>query len=135
MENSDLQHTGAERRRFSRLKIRLAIVYQVDKPLSVRMQVGEKEILATALDLSEGGLAISTNYDLPVGVILVIKFTLFRVEDDGKVNFYGPMEIQGEVRSNVVIPNDVRRLGICFLKIQDKDKQEISDFVKLALSR
>ncbi len=122
---------GPERRSFSRLRLRLAVVYQVNKPLTLRMQIGDKEILATALDLSEGGVAISTNFDIPAQTNLLIKFTLFKVDPNGHVNFYGPMEIIGEVRSNVLAEDQMRRLGICFTNIDDKDKKEIINFVKL----
>lgn len=129
MENTP--YSGHERRKFSRLRLRLAVVYQVNKPLTLRMQVGDKEILATALDLSEGGMAISTTYDIPQATELLIKFTLFKVDTGGHVNFYGPMEIIGEVRSNITGDDGIHRLGICFRNIDEKDKKEISDFVKL----
>lgn len=133
MEN--LSYSGQERRKFPRLRLRLAIVYEVDKPLSVRMYVGNKEIVATILDLSEGGVAISTNYDIPIQSELSIKFTLLRVENDGRVNLYGPMEINGEVRYNTLIEKNLHRLGICFTRIDDKDRAEIVNFVKMTMEK
>jgi len=126
---------GQERRKFSRLRLRLAVVYQVDKPLTLRMQIGDREIMATALDLSEGGMAISTNYDLPLETELLIKFTLFKVDNEGRVSFYGPMEIIGAVRSSAAIEANLHRLGIFFTNIDDKDKAEIINFVKIALKK
>jgi len=125
----DTSYLGRDRRKFSRLRMRLAVVYQINKPLTVRMQIGDKEIIASALDLSEGGMAISTSYDIPLQTDLLIKFTLFKVEDDDRVSFYGPMEIVGEVRSNNSIEKDLRRLGICFANIEEKDKREIANFI------
>ena len=128
----DNKYAGQEKRRSPRLLVRLAVLYRVDKPLFVRMQVGEREVLATTLDLSEGGMAISTNYDIPLQTVLLIKFTLYRIDIDGKVRSHGPMEIIGEVRSNSLLEKKSYRLGICFSKMSDKDKEEISNFVKLA---
>jgi c-di-GMP-binding flagellar brake protein YcgR len=129
MEN---QYQGQEKRQSRRLLIRLAMLYRVDKPLFVRMQVGNKEVLATTIDLSEGGIAISSNYDIPVKTVLLIKFTLYRINFDGKVKSYGPMEIIGEVRYNTALDKKRYRLGICFTKLNEKDKSEIRDFVNLA---
>ncbi|MBM3245052.1 MAG: PilZ domain-containing protein [Candidatus Omnitrophica bacterium] len=129
MENTS--YPGPERRKFSRLRLRLAVVYQVNKPLTLRMQVGDKEILATALDLSEGGMAISSKIDIPNETDLLIKFTLFKVDNTGHVSFYGPMEIIGQVRYNTVVEDGVHRLGINFIKIDEKDQKEIVNFIKM----
>lgn len=127
---ADMHYLGQERRRFPRLRLHLAVIYQVDKPLRVRMQVGDREIAAAALDLSEIGMAISTDYDIPIKANLMIKFSLFRVNETGHANFYGPMEIIGEVRSNKLLERDIHRLGISFLYIEEKDKLEIVEFIK-----
>jgi c-di-GMP-binding flagellar brake protein YcgR len=127
---TDMQYLGQERRKFPRLRVHLAVIYQVNKPLTVRMQIGDREIMATTLDLSEGGMAISADYDIPLKTNLMIKFSLFKVNDSGHASFYGPMEIIGEVRSNKLLEKDIHRLGICFIDIEEKDKKEIVEFVK-----
>lgn len=123
------QYSGNDRRRFQRLRLNLTVVYRVDEPMTVRMMIGDQEIEATTLDVSEGGMALLTKYNIPVGTNLVIKFTLFRVEKDGKVNFYGPMIISGEVRSNVIAENNEHRLGICFITVEMRDKSELTSFL------
>lgn len=119
-----------EHRRFKRIRVNLSVVYRVAKPLGIRMVVGNKEIRSTMLDLSEGGISVLTNYDIPMSSQLMIKFTLFRVENDD-VSFYGPMEIIGEVRYNMPLGGNEYRLGICFVRLGRQDKTEIADFVKL----
>lgn len=131
-----MDHTpflGKDKRNARRLRLRMAVVYQINKPLALRLQIGEKEIIATALDLSEGGIAILTDYNIPENTELMIKFTLFKVNETNHVNFYGPMEIIGQVRSNNAIENNMHRLGICFTNVSDRDKVEITNFVKTAL--
>lgn len=123
--------SGNDRRRFQRLRMNLTVVYRVNQPLTVRMLIGDEEIEATTLDLSEGGMALLTKFDIPRGTSLFIKFTLFKVDKAGKVNFYGPMLISGEVRSNVISENDEHRLGICFVNMDEQDRQEMNSFFKM----
>ncbi len=82
------------------------------------------------VDLSEGGMAILANYSVPASTVLLMRFTLFRVNKED-VSFYRPISITGEVRYNTMIDKDLYRIGICFTKIEEKDRCEISDFVKM----
>ncbi|MCX5708632.1 MAG: PilZ domain-containing protein [Candidatus Omnitrophica bacterium] len=121
---------SSEQRRFKRIKINLSVVFRLARPAAIRLLVGNKEVRATMLDLSEGGLSVLTNYDIPKSTALLIKFTLFKVENDD-VSFYGPMEIIGEVRYNMPLGGNEYRLGIYYKKIKNQDKIEIANFLKL----
>ena len=121
------------RRKFRRVRVNLTIIYRVDEPLSARLVVGGKEIEAAMLDLSEGGMSILTDYNLTASTIILIRFTLFKV-DRQDVSFYGPVEIMGEVRYNTRLSNNEYRLGICFTRIEEKDKVEIRNFVDSAIN-
>jgi c-di-GMP-binding flagellar brake protein YcgR len=123
-------YSGNDRRRFQRLRMNLSVIYRVDQPVTVRMMIGEKEVEATTLDLSEGGMGLLTEYNIPAGTSLFIKFTLFKVSSDGKVNFYGPVVIGGEVRSSVLSEKKYR-LGICFSQIEPQDKTEMASFLSM----
>ncbi|MCU0650930.1 MAG: PilZ domain-containing protein [Candidatus Omnitrophica bacterium] len=124
-EKSD---SGMDRRIFKRLRVNLAIVFRVDKTSKMRMQIDQKEIRATMIDLSEGGLSVLTNYDIPEGSVLSMKFTLFRVDSDD-VSFYGPMDITGEVRYHHTLANNEYRIGIIFKSIEKEDLGEIKNFI------
>lgn len=124
----DVNSSGRERRLFKRLRVNLAIVFRVDKTSKMRMQIENKDIRATMIDLSEGGVSILTNYDIPEGSVLTMKFTLFKVESDD-VSFYGPMDIIGEVRYHHVLSNNEYRLGIVFKKVEQDDQGEIANFI------
>jgi c-di-GMP-binding flagellar brake protein YcgR len=121
--------TSKERRRFKRMRINLAVTYRIDKPLSVRMTVGNREIRATMLDISEGGISALTNYNVPPLSVVFIKFTLFRVEDED-VSFYGPMEITGEVLYSSFLGGNEYRVGVHFKHIKQEDKAAIVNFIK-----
>ena len=112
-----------------RLRVNLSIVYRINKPITLRMMIGNKEIRTTMFDLSGGGLSILANRNIPAGALLLMKFTLFKVETDD-VSFYGPMEILGEVRYSKHLAGSEYRLGIAFKRIAEQDKTEIDNFVK-----
>jgi len=122
--------SSSEQRRFKRMKINLSVIFRLARPVAIRLLIGNKEIRATMLDLSEEGLSMLTNYDIPKSTALLIKFTLFKVENDD-VSFYGPMEILGEVRYNMPLGGNEYRLGIYYKKIKAQDKIEISNFLKI----
>jgi c-di-GMP-binding flagellar brake protein YcgR len=122
--------SSSEQRKFKRIKINLSVIFRLARPAAIRLLVGNKEVRATMLDLSEGGLSVLTNYDIPKSTSLLIKFTLFKVENDD-VSFYGPMEIIGEVRYNMPLGGNEYRLGIYYKKIKNQDKIEIANFLKI----
>lgn len=124
------KNNSSEQRRFKRMKINLSVVYRLARPAAVRLLIGNKEVRATMVDLSEGGLSVLTNYDIPKATSLLIKFTLFKVENED-VSFYGPMDIVGEVRYNMPLGGNEYRLGIFYKKIKRQDKVEISNFLKI----
>jgi len=118
-----------EQRKFKRVRVNLSVIYRLARPAAMRLLIGNKEVKATMLDLSEGGISVLTNYDIPKVAALLIKFTLFKIENSD-VCFYGPMKIGGEVRYNLPLGGNEYRLGICFKKINKQDKSEIANFVK-----
>lgn len=121
-----------DRRRFQRLNLNLSMGYKVDIPLNLRIRLGDEEIPATTLNISEAGMAFLTSYDIPVWSRILIRFSLFKVNQDGQVNFYKPLQVTAEVRSNIVSENKEYRLGVCFVRKDIEIKDEIRDFVKTA---
>ena len=121
-----------ERREFPRLKVDFAVIYQVNKPLYIRMLIGGKEVEAAALDFSKSGMAISTDYDIPVLAILDIKIMIYKVSASNNFNFYKTIKIQGEVRSNVKLSEDKFRIGVNFIQIGEKDFEELLSFINIS---
>lgn len=99
--------------------------------MDVKVMVGDKEIEATMLDISANGIGLLTGFDIPAYTILSLKFTLEKMNKAGEVSFYGPMEITGEVRYNVLQDKSLHHLGIYFKKIDKDDQCEITNFVKM----
>ncbi|MBU3958464.1 MAG: PilZ domain-containing protein [Candidatus Omnitrophica bacterium] len=128
------RYSAKDRRRFQRLELDITVYYQVSEPLNIRVMVGDKEVEATMLDISAGGMGLLTDFDIPARSILLIKFTLAKMDKQGQVNFYGPVNIRGEVRYNVLEDKNRYRLGIRFVKIDRLEQTKITDFVKMTLN-
>ena len=120
-----------ERRRHSRVKARFIVTYKLNKPLEITITINKRQIQALMADLSEGGMAIITEYEIPIATILLMNFTLINtlISDDSQR--IKTMDLTGEVRYQMLLQRKERRLGISFIKISDEDKQAISKFVGL----
>jgi c-di-GMP-binding flagellar brake protein YcgR len=120
---------GSERRRFRRYKLTLNAFYRIDTPVYVRMWFGDQEFEAATLDISAGGIALLTNLDIPVASTLNINITLFRLDRDGKVIYFSPGELLGEVRAKTPYDQKNFRLNICFVHPDNVVVDEINRFI------
>ena len=123
------QEQYPERRRHSRVKARFIVTYKINEPLRVTITINKREIQALMSDLSEGGMAIITEYDIPPLTILLINFTLINTTVSDETKRIKTMDIVGEVRYQAILKNNERRLGIYFSRISKEDRQAIGDFV------
>jgi len=117
-----------EQRKYKRVRLGLSLVYRPDTSLNVSLRGSGEEHKAKMFDLSEGGLAIISDVQIPVSTLLWTKFTLSKTEDKG-VSYYGSMELLGEVRYCIPAGKDEYRLGIAFVNIKDKTRADIANFV------
>ena len=123
-------HKGPERRKFERVAASFIITYQIDKPLMMRLIVGKRQASALMLDVSEGGMSIITDYDIPVSTVLLIKFTLINV-NVGKNERVTSMDVTGEVRYNILSKKNEHKLGIRFIRIDAKSRQVIGKLARM----
>ena len=115
-------HKDSERRKAARMGVQFIVSYKIDRPAEDHMWVGDKDIDALMLDLSESGMAILTNYDIPVSTILLIKFTLINLYANKDERAHS-IEIRGKVLHNVLSEDEKEhRLGISFIQIIKEDK-------------
>jgi len=127
MENNQ---SDRNRRQSERLDTAFTLIYQVEKPLSLRIQLGfTNDIDALMLNLSDLGMAIITKHDLPVGIQLSIKFNVIDLRLQGDER-WRHMEITGQTVSNLSLPDSSHKIGIRFDRISSADKLAISNFVK-----
>jgi len=109
--------TGKDRRVHKRVKMNCTVIYRLNEPLSTHFMVRGRDIEAKMVDISHGGMAMVTNYDVPMATKLSMRFTLLKVNKE-VVNFSGPVEVTGEVKSNVPLEKNEHRLGIYFTKVK-----------------
>jgi c-di-GMP-binding flagellar brake protein YcgR len=109
-------YTGRERRSNKRLRMNCTVIYRVNEPPATHFMMQGRDIQARMIDVSQGGMAMVTDYDIPVATVLSMRFTLLNV-DAKIVTFSGPMEVTGEVRSSVPLEKE-HRLGIYFTKMK-----------------
>lgn len=110
-------YCGQERRASKRVRMNCTVIYRADQPMDARFSVHGQDIHAKMLDISQKGMAMITDHDLPVFTVLSMRFTLLKVNEE-LVKFSGPMEITGEVRSNTSLTDCQYRLGINFTKMR-----------------
>ena len=118
-----------ERRKQRRTKVEFILTYKVNQPMDIKMLVGNQEVNALMLDLSQQGMAIMTDYDIPVSTLLLIKFTLINLKADGE-NRISSISLTGLVKNNTFQKIRHHRLGIAFQKIPEEDISAIVDFIK-----
>lgn len=110
-------YQGPERRTNKRVRMNCTVIYRINQPPDARFSLEGKDMYAQMVDISQNGMAMVTDHDIPQSTILSMRFTLLKVKPD-IVNFSGPMEIVGEVRSSTPEENNTHRLGIYFTKMR-----------------
>jgi c-di-GMP-binding flagellar brake protein YcgR len=110
-------YCGQERRVCKRVRMNCTVIYRADQPMDARFSVHGQDIRAKMLDISQKGMAMITDHDIPIFTVLSMRFTLLKVNEE-LVKFSGPMEITGEVRSNTPLTDCQHRLGIYFTKMR-----------------
>jgi c-di-GMP-binding flagellar brake protein YcgR len=119
-----------ERRKYQRISVRFTVSCQLYNSPKVVMIVGGKSLYALMIDLSEGGMAIETKYNLPQGSTLLMKFTLINYLCSDEDSRFRTMQIEGEVKNNSRFEDKEYRIGIEFTKIDEDDKTAIADCVR-----
>ncbi len=128
----NLRYLGNDRRRFQRLNVNLSVFYKVVSPLAARFLTMDREVEAVTLDISGGGMAFLSRYNIPVKAILNMRFILFKMDKEGLVSFNDPVEVTAEVRSNVSAQNSKEyRLGVYFKGIKEETKAGLTDFCRI----
>ncbi|MFH1578217.1 MAG: PilZ domain-containing protein [Candidatus Omnitrophota bacterium] len=123
-----------DRRRLQRLRLNIMVHYRVDQPLHIKVMVGDKEIEAKMLDVNVGGMGLLTDFDIPIHSLLRISFSFFRMNKSGEISLYGPLEVTGQVRNNILQENHQHRLGIRFDKMAKQDQGHLGKFVQMTLN-
>ncbi|MFH0827069.1 MAG: PilZ domain-containing protein [Candidatus Omnitrophota bacterium] len=121
---------GAERRRFTRLPVSFTIFYRVNAPAVIRIKVADREIIALASDISEGGMAIVTDCEIPVVSVITVKFVMLNDKAFDSSKQSQSVTIRGEVCYNTVEKQGREyRMGVNFLDLSEENRRFICNFV------
>ncbi|MBU0503428.1 MAG: PilZ domain-containing protein [Candidatus Omnitrophota bacterium] len=123
-------YSGEERRGHKRVPVNFIIRYHIRKPLEVVMLIGNMEVNAVMIDLCESGMSLITDYDIPVGTELSLKFTLVNTYTWDQSRRNKVIEVLGCV-ADVIPIGKSNRLGISFTELSKQHAVIIADFVKL----
>lgn len=123
-----------ERRKYPRIDLNLNIYYRIRNPRSIVILLGDEEVEAASLNLSEGGIALVTECNIPVGTLISMKLALANDTRYRRFSPYGPMEMSGQVRSNTLLPQAKNRLGVYFMEMETRDRHTLRNFVSGALA-
>ena len=112
-----------EKRRFFREQAAFPIVYRIKAPQSIINEFGTEEHRATASNLSEEGLRLFTDFELPVGAVIALKFMLINSASISAVDRSRKMDLEAEVRhSSHAIVKSSYFVGAHFMRLSDSDR-------------
>ena len=121
-------YTGVDRRKFRRVAVSFVVFYKVNYPLVVRVKIGDKEINALAADISEEGIAVLTDHELPPATNVSVKFIMSNDKATNIDDQRKSISVHGELRYNLKIDKGYR-MGIKFLDLAEDDRRFIANFV------
>ncbi len=121
-----------DKRRFKRIPDSFFILYRVKFPFTVHIRIGAKECNAVATDISEEGIGLLTNYDIPANSLLHLQFNILNNSATLKEEEFHAFDLEGEVRY-VLTGSEGFRLGIHFMKIENPDRDFIARYIETKL--
>jgi len=125
------KYSGKERRKFKRVDANFIAFYRVKFPLAVRMRFGNTDIDASTLNISEGGMAVLTDFDIPALSVVTVRFIMVDENAANSESRTRSIEVKGEVRYDLWMEQErVHRLGIQFIGLSEDDCNFIANFVK-----
>ncbi len=125
------EKSGSERRRFKRVDVSFWVESETNAALIVRMIFGGNEIKATTLDLSVGGMAILSGFEIPKFSVVTVEFNIPDNVNAASQGGYRLIKANGVVKYSLFLKErNAYRIGICFIDITPEDSDFIADFVK-----
>lgn len=125
------EQSGSERRRFRRVDVSFWVESAMNASLTVRMIFGGNDIKATTLDLSEGGMAILSEFEIPTFSVVNVEFNIPNNANAASQNEYRLIKADGVAMYSLFLKErNAYRVGIRFIDITPEDSDFIANFVK-----
>jgi c-di-GMP-binding flagellar brake protein YcgR len=121
---------GIEKRKFKRVAVYFIVFCRVSSPLRVRIKIGNREVEALAVDISEGGMAVYTDCEIPPVAVVSVKFIMINDYAVSAQDGTRSILVRGEVRYNIFIEEKKTfRFGMQFMDLPVDDRIFVSNFV------
>lgn len=120
---------GGDTRRAKRLKFEVPAYFSVDKSMgkNVRLTRDTNVIKGITQNINSRGVAVITHMFLPFGTVLDLEIRLDKSEDK---KFASPMNVLGKIVAIKAIGGGKYRMSIAFVKIEDKNRNALDDYLK-----
>jgi len=133
MEKGDILRE--ERRKFKRKTASFVVTYSVDSSLLVQLQKGKQTSEATALDFSQSGMAVLTEFSIPRGSLVDMRFVIPQPAEAQESEQGRSIQVIAEaIYSFVSEDNKQYRLGLRFLGMKLEDREFIAHFLEFGSS-
>ncbi|HNW40022.1 MAG TPA: PilZ domain-containing protein [Candidatus Omnitrophota bacterium] len=119
-----------EKRQHKRVPVAFAMLYMVKLPIAVRLYMGGRERSAVAQDIGEGGLALLTNFEIPVDSLLLVKFTITNEAIMNKQERTQSFELDAQVCYCRPGEDGSYRLGVSFINIVPTERLFIANYIR-----
>ena len=86
-----------EKRKFPRVLDEFFVMYRIDVPFEVHVQLGARNLDAFAQDIGEGGLGLLSDQIIFDHSQILMEFTLFNENADSKEDRLRTFSLEGEV--------------------------------------
>ena len=127
-------YNGSERRKVPRVPASFIVDFKAARSFEVFSMMGRKSVDAMMKDLSTGGMAMLTEYELPPLTSIVAQFTLIDRDSYGG-NRVNTIKIRGEVRHSGLASKSEFRAGIHFTNVNEVHKKAIEKYVENEISK
>lgn len=119
-----------EKRKFKRKKISIAVTYQDNTVLDIRMRRGKRDYEATMIDISEEGMGLLTDMDLPKGAMMMVKFSMADNKDKS-ANPKGVALLTAKIMYSEAAGPGRFRVGIEFRDVNKENRERLRTFCQI----
>ena len=118
-----------ERRRYKRMGDSFIVTYRFVSPSQVAGISGAGEYSAVVKDVSEGGVGLNTDIEIPIGVELELKFKILNEHSPTERDRRREIAVRGETRHCRLVRKSDYHVGLLFKNISDPDREFIASYV------
>jgi len=121
----------SDKRKYQRYGCNMTVWCKVQEPQDVRTQFADREIEATALNVSEAGVGLLSDQQIPKHSMISLTLVMFKGNSEGEVRGQKPLQFQGTVcYSQPAMDEENKfRLGVSFTSVPQDYREQLSNFL------